>query len=301
MKYKLSIIVITMNRARQLVNALQSCFNSTLPSETEFVIVDNASTDNTGETVHALFAEHSYPYKYIKEEENRGVGGGRNIGFENAEGEFCYFLDDDAIIAPECHETFFTLPIEHFEKDKNISSITTRIYDEATQEDRDVVFSKMKDTELPTIFMYLGGSHFLRKVYYPSPLYIDIKYAFEELIPSIYAIEDGHYNCYIDSVRIIHQPQVNKWVKGSEISFDIVSKGLANILASKHIIYPAIMRPLLYMMFVLRLFKHLGTKFKWHKLTYRRFNETKGCKVPRKLKSSTVFKVITRFGINNAF
>lgn len=301
MKYKLSIIVITMNRAKQLVNALQSCFSSTLPGETEFVIVDNASTDNTEETVHTLFTEHSYPYKYIKEEENRGVGGGRNIGYENAEGEFCYFLDDDAIIAPECYETFFTLPIAHFEKDWRISSITTRIYDEAWKEDRDVVCSKMKDTELPTIFMYLGGSHFLRREYYPTPLYIDIKYAFEELIPSIYAIEDGHYNCYIDSVRIIHQPQVNKWIKGSDTYFDIASKGDANILASKHIIYPAIMRPVLYTMFMLRLFKHFGTKFKWHKLTYRRFKETKGCKAPRRVKCSTVLNVIKRFGINNAF
>lgn len=301
MKYKLSIIVITMNRAKQLVNALQSCFSSTLPCETEFVIVDNASTDNTGETVHELFAQHSYPYKYIKEEENRGVGGGRNIGYENAEGEFCYFLDDDAIIAPECHETFFTLPIAHFEKDKNISSITTRIYDEATECERGVIVSSKYDTEIPQIFMYLGGSHFLRKEYYPTPLYIDIKYAFEELIPSIYAIEEEHYNCYIDSVRIIHQPQVNKWVKGSDTYFDIASKGDANILASKYLIYPVIMHPLLYMMFALRLFKHFGTKFNWHKLTYRRFKETKGCKAPRKVKCSTVFKVIKRFGMNNAF
>ena len=301
MKYKLSIIVITMNRAEQLANALISCFNCTLPDETEFVIVDNASTDNTEEIVQELFSKHGFPYKYIKEEENRGVGGGRNIGFENAEGEYCYFLDDDAIIAPECHETFFTLPIAHFEKDGNISSITTRIYDEAWKEDRDVVYSKMKNTELPTIFMYLGGSHFLRKEYYPTPLYIDIKYAFEELIPSIYAIEEGHYNCYIDSVRIIHQPQVNKWVKGSDTYFDIASKGDANILASKYLIYPVIMHPLLYMMFALRLFKHFGTKFNWHKLTYRRFKETKGCKAPRKVKCSTVFKVIKRFGMNNAF
>ncbi len=301
MRYKLSIIVITMNRAKQLVNALQSCFNSTLPIETEFVIVDNASTDNTEEAVQEIFVKQNYPYKYIKEDENRGVGGGRNIGYENAEGEFCYFLDDDAIIAPDCSETFFTLPIAYFEKYNRIASITTRIYDEALQEDRGVVYSKIKDIELPSIFMYLGGSHFLRKVYYPSPLYIDIKYAYEELIPSIYTIEGGHYNCYIDSVRIIHQPQVNKWVKDSEIFFDIASKGVANILASKHIIYPAIMRPILYIMFVLRLFKHFGVNFKWHKLTYRRFNETKGCKAPRKVKSSTVFKVIKRFGINNAF
>ena len=48
---KLSIVVITMNRANQLKDALQSCVNSKLPEDTEFVIVDNASSDNTREIV----------------------------------------------------------------------------------------------------------------------------------------------------------------------------------------------------------------------------------------------------------
>lgn len=300
MKYKLSIIVITMNRAKQLVNALQSCFNSTLPCETEFVIVDNASTDNTGETVHELFAQRSYPYKYIKEEENRGVGGGRNIGYEKAEGEFCYFLDDDAIIAPECYETFFTLPLKYFKENENISSITTRIYDEAWKCDREVVYSKIKESAIPAIFMYLGGSHFLRKAHYDEPLYIDIKYGHEEIIPSIYTIDNGHYNCYIHDVNIIHQPKINKWQKGSDIMYDIACNADANILASKYMIYPVVMRPILITTFFFRLIKHFGLNFYWYKTAFRRYRDLIKNNKLRKICLRTVYKLAKEYSLGSA-
>lgn len=47
----LSITFVTMNRSKQLENAINSCLMCNLPSETEFVIVDNASTDNTEEII----------------------------------------------------------------------------------------------------------------------------------------------------------------------------------------------------------------------------------------------------------
>ena len=44
----LSICVVTMNRANQLKEALESCLACELPIKTEFVIIDNASCDNKG-------------------------------------------------------------------------------------------------------------------------------------------------------------------------------------------------------------------------------------------------------------
>ena len=300
MKYKLSIVVITMNRAEQLKNALVSCFNCKLPEKTEFVIIDNASTDNTEEMVNALFAEYRFPYKYAKEEENRGVGGGRNIGFENAEGEYCYFLDDDAIIAPECHDTFFTTSLEYFAKNERISSITTRIYDEALLCDRDVVSNRIEGIELPVIFIYLGGSHFLRREYYEKPLYIDIKYGHEEIIPSIFAIDKGKFNCYMDNIRIIHQPRVNKWQKDTDVMYDIACNADANILASKYLIYPAGMRPVLFMSFLIRLAKHFGTKTKYYKLAWSRFKNTIEGKKLRKISYATIREITKKYSIGSA-
>ena len=46
-EYELSVCVITMNRAEQLKEALESCVACKLPEKTEFVVLDNASTDDT--------------------------------------------------------------------------------------------------------------------------------------------------------------------------------------------------------------------------------------------------------------
>ena len=42
---ELTIALVTMNREKQLIKALNSCLSCELPDETEFVIVDNCSTD----------------------------------------------------------------------------------------------------------------------------------------------------------------------------------------------------------------------------------------------------------------
>ena len=55
----LSIAVITWNRSKQLIEALESCLVCELPKETEFIIIDNASTDDTEQVVKALFEKKS--------------------------------------------------------------------------------------------------------------------------------------------------------------------------------------------------------------------------------------------------
>lgn len=52
---KLSIVVVTMNRAKQLKEALLSCIDCVIPEDTEFIIIDNASTDDTGSVISDFF------------------------------------------------------------------------------------------------------------------------------------------------------------------------------------------------------------------------------------------------------
>ena len=87
-----------MNRAMQLKEALESCLFCNLPAETEFVIVDNASSDNTEQLVKATLGNSNFKYYYDKLSENLGVGGGRNYAFDKARGKYVYMLDDDAVI-----------------------------------------------------------------------------------------------------------------------------------------------------------------------------------------------------------
>lgn len=94
----LSIVVITWNRSKQLTEALGSCFACDLPEDTEFVIIDNASTDDTEAVVSSLFKNYQYDFYYEKMSENLGVGKGRNYAYLKSHGKYVYFLDDDAYI-----------------------------------------------------------------------------------------------------------------------------------------------------------------------------------------------------------
>lgn len=75
MNAKLTIGLVTMNRERQVAEAIQSCLHSNLPAETEFVVIDNASTDNTEAVVQAILDSSNYSYVYHKTMSNIGAGG----------------------------------------------------------------------------------------------------------------------------------------------------------------------------------------------------------------------------------
>lgn len=300
----LSIVVITMNRAEQLRLALLSCINSELPVGTEFIIVDNASTDNTEVMVHDFFCEHAFHYVYEKEKDNLGVGGGRNRGFDLAQGQYVYFLDDDAVISPESYESFFTKPIALFQKDVLIASITTRIYDEMLECDREVRFAKTNNgNAAPEIFMYLGGSHFLRKLYYDSPLYLDFKYGMEEVLPSVYAINFGFKNCYLHDIKVLHQPKRNKWREGSDEGKAIIADYNVNMYVSKSLIYPTGYLPILYTAFLCRTVSRFGLNLRMWKVTFQKLKAQKRNiqTKPKKISSNTVFFIVKKFSLGVAF
>jgi glycosyltransferase involved in cell wall biosynthesis len=94
-----TVIIPTYNRARFLVLAIESALAQTHPS-VEVVVVDDASTDDTGERVRALASER---VRYFRQE-NAGVSIARNRGIENTRGRYLMFLDDDDILVPDAVE-----------------------------------------------------------------------------------------------------------------------------------------------------------------------------------------------------
>jgi glycosyltransferase involved in cell wall biosynthesis len=250
---KLSICVITMNRASQLKEALESCIRCILPSETEFVILDNASTDNTAQIVKEFeTAWTQYAVRYYYSSENLGVGGGRSKVFELAKGEFAYFLDDDAIVDIECAETFFTESISFMEEQKIVASLSTNIVDENLNFDRGFSNSSELFCGLKLKFAYLGGSHFLRKSCFDTPIYFNIKYGNEEYLPSIYAMDKGYIHVFKENIRIVHKPKVNKWIDGSDYMREVLVRGQAVSYATKKMLYPIIFYPIIYLGYMRR-------------------------------------------------
>lgn len=94
-----SIVIPVYNVA----DYLQKCVDSVLKNDCtdcEILLVDDGSTDGkSGALCDKLEQEHPDLIRVIHQE-NRGLGGARNTGIENAKGEYLFFVDSDDYIAP---------------------------------------------------------------------------------------------------------------------------------------------------------------------------------------------------------
>ncbi|MEK6805806.1 MAG: glycosyltransferase family A protein [Pseudomonadota bacterium] len=92
-----TVVMPTHNRARLLRRAIISILTQSYRN-LELIVVDDASTDDTNETVRA-FADPRL--RYIRLDHNRRAAAARNIGIREAKGELIAFQDDDDIWMPQ--------------------------------------------------------------------------------------------------------------------------------------------------------------------------------------------------------
>lgn len=92
----LSVVVCTYNRAAILSECLRSLAKQSLGKENyEVIIVDNNSTDATGDVVHEY--QHRELNFRICHECKPGANHARNTGARIAYGKYLIFIDDDAV------------------------------------------------------------------------------------------------------------------------------------------------------------------------------------------------------------
>src|SRR3984885_14068603 len=80
-----SVVVVTWNS----LPFLERCLASVAGHET--IVVDNGSSDGT-----AAFVSERFPDVLLIEQENRGMGGGNNVGMRAATGRYAFLLNADA-------------------------------------------------------------------------------------------------------------------------------------------------------------------------------------------------------------
>ena len=292
-KYKLTIAVLTMNRAEQMRHAVESCLKCILPESTQFVIVDNASTDDTEKIIGLLKGEATHEILYKRLQKNLGVGGGRNVCFDLAEGEYIYFLDDDAEIAKECRANFFLKAIDYMDRNPTVVTLTTRIEDKVHGKRVPAVSRHMVVDGLPCVYLFQGGSTFMRRNYFSSPLFMDIMYGHEEVAVSMHVLDDGYSNVYMEDIFINHLPLVNKWKLAQD---EINVHGISNLYGIKKILYPGIFRLPLFIVYQMRLKKyHIRNKMLLSKEKIKR-KQLAEENVVKKVRFITVIKAFREFG-----
>ena len=104
MSYKplISVVIPTFNRAKQVEAALKSVLAQTY-REFEVIVIDDGSTDGTGEAIRELISPQSNDASQVRYffQPNQGQSAARNKGTEEARGEWIAFLDSDDVWLPE--------------------------------------------------------------------------------------------------------------------------------------------------------------------------------------------------------
>ena len=88
-KYKISVVIPTLNRINTLQRALDSVINQTY-KPAEIIVVDNGSSDGT-----LKFLREQYPKITILTENKIGVSSARNKGIKNSINQWIALLDSD--------------------------------------------------------------------------------------------------------------------------------------------------------------------------------------------------------------
>lgn len=93
----ISVLICTRNRAAQLGQVLESATRLRIPEglRWELVVVDNGSSDNTGEVVQSFAAR--LPVRLVRED-TPGLSNARNRGVAEVRGRYICWTDDDVVI-----------------------------------------------------------------------------------------------------------------------------------------------------------------------------------------------------------
>jgi glycosyltransferase involved in cell wall biosynthesis len=100
----ISIIIPIYNQADKLPECLDSILSQSY-KDFEIIIVNDGSTDDI-QKVFDKYRNNS-KFKIQNSKLNMGAPAARNRGFEESSGEYLFFCDADAVLAPEALETMF--------------------------------------------------------------------------------------------------------------------------------------------------------------------------------------------------
>ncbi|MFN3692324.1 MAG: glycosyltransferase family 2 protein, partial [Fervidobacterium sp.] len=88
-----SVIIPAYNVEGYIEKTIESVLNQTYRN-LEIIVVNDGSTDKTREIAYNILKNSGVNFKII-DQTNQGVSVARNVGIENASGDYIKFLDGD--------------------------------------------------------------------------------------------------------------------------------------------------------------------------------------------------------------
>jgi|GEM_PF-1561903 len=140
---KVSVIIVNYNTGRYLNSCISSVLKHENNDDVEFIIVDNASSDDSKIDIDSLCREHPGIYAVFLDE-NKGYGYANNRGAERAKGEYILILNPDIMFSAPLIEKL----IETCRKNMNIGALGVKLYGE------DGTFQYRYYQKYPSIIQY---------------------------------------------------------------------------------------------------------------------------------------------------
>jgi GT2 family glycosyltransferase len=97
---QLSVLIPTYNRCETLAKALQALFAQRVAAAWEIIVVDDGSTDGTGDVLKALKAQSPVAMTCLHQE-NSGPAAARNRGLGASAAPLALMIGDDILAAPD--------------------------------------------------------------------------------------------------------------------------------------------------------------------------------------------------------
>lgn len=108
---KVSVIIPVYNAEKYLNQCISSVANQTM-KDIEIIAINDGSTDNSLKVLDDLSLKYKGKLK-VFDKQNGGAGSARNIGLENASGEFIKFVDADDYLEVDILEKMYTIAKEN--------------------------------------------------------------------------------------------------------------------------------------------------------------------------------------------
>ncbi|MBQ7545226.1 MAG: glycosyltransferase family 2 protein [Synergistaceae bacterium] len=96
----ISVIIPAFNSSGRIRDSLLSVIRQSC-SETEIILVDDASNDGTGIAAWEILENSGRPFRILTNPKNLGVSASRNKGLDASRGSYIWFMDSDDTAHPE--------------------------------------------------------------------------------------------------------------------------------------------------------------------------------------------------------
>lgn len=202
-----SIIICTHNRKKALEKYAFKSIISLNYSNYEVVVIDDASTDGTGELVKKL-KNKIKNLRYVKNKKHKSLCYVRNLGIKNSKGEILAFTDDDCFV----DENWLKELVKPYLKDKEIMVVGGQSY-----------FKNSNNKYNPSGMIYGCNMSFRKKILKKFNFDNNLKYShYGDEAELIWRIRDRNYKvAFTEKAVVGHFIEPANYRKRAEIGLPL--------------------------------------------------------------------------------